>query len=560
MNSTTSPTPSLPLDSLGPFKPIALTIFTFLEEIIGLNTANLFNLGIIFAALSTFSHYASGTLYRYGQRLFLSSVHLNEDDELYAYVMRWMADHYLSSRSFRSVKATMPPKTGWEEEDAAAQILGGAAFDADRLISYRSVLGRAPIRLHPFDGWHVFRYRGRFVYFSHRVHKGSVLFQDPRERGFIHLEVLGRSLGPLEALLQDAQAYHLAKSMSSTNVFRAIATRGEIMRWSRVVSRPARDIRTVVIDRATKRRLLRDINEYLHPRTRRWYANHGVPYRRGYLFSGAPGSGKTSLTAALAGVFGLDIYVLSLLDPSLTESQLMRLFSEVPSRCIVLLEDVDVAGLGKRPTAPGSNQPKSPTGLAPEVDQALRSPLSAAFGTKEKSASNGGVSLSALLNAIDGVSSSEGRVLIMTTNAPDSLDRALIRPGRVDMHVAFELPARAEMEALFISMYHDPDAETEDVDASTGKETGGEKRSERQKGGQAMSDLEFAPSEALCATAGRFAKVIPEKTLSLASIQGFLLRFKSDPEGACEKVAGWSKEAIRELEEESKQRAEAQNE
>jgi chaperone BCS1 len=122
----------------------------------------------------------------------------------------------------------------------------------------------------------------------------------------------------------------------------------------------------------------------------------------GYLFSGPPGTGKTSLTAALAGVFGLDIYVLSLLDPYCNEDALVRLFSAVPSRCIVLLEDVDAAGL-KRADDPRMNK-KFKEGEAVEKDTGLPpKPVTA-------------ISLSGLLNAIDGVSSSEGRILIMTTN------------------------------------------------------------------------------------------------------------------------------------------------
>ena len=84
-----------------------------------------------------------------------------------------------------------------------------------------------------------------------------------------------------------------------------------------------------------------------HPATARWYANRGIPYRRGYLFHGPPGTGKTSLAFALAGFFGLHIYAVSLLDSTLTEEELGTLFKDLPPRCIVLLEDIDVAGLAR---------------------------------------------------------------------------------------------------------------------------------------------------------------------------------------------------------------------
>ena len=51
------------------------------------------------------------------------------------------------------------------------------------------------------------------------------------------------------------------------------------------------------------------------------------------------------LTVALASVFGLEIHVVSLLEPTLTEEKLGMLFTNLPARCIVLLEDIDTAGL-----------------------------------------------------------------------------------------------------------------------------------------------------------------------------------------------------------------------
>ena len=468
---------------------------------------------------------------------------------------------------------------GEDEEDATKAI--NQSFNVQHLISYRTIIGRMPIKLQPFENSHIFRYKGNWILFRHRIHKPNPIFQDPRERGYVHLECLGRSLAPLRLLLQEMQTYNIEKSKSTINVFRAISHPG-MTRWQRVISRPSRDIRTVILDKTKKQALLQDINEYLHPRTRRWYANHGIPYRRGYLFSGAPGTGKTSLTSALAGVFGLDIYVLSLLDPSLNESQLMRLLSEVPSRCIVLLEDVDAAGLGKRANVSGKRgQKDKPNSLAipVELGAAVVQPPGAPQPKSE-------ISLSGLLNAIDGVSSHEGRILIMTTNSPGDLDKALIRPGRVDMHIAFELPSRAEIYELFLSMYADFDT-SEPTDTTTvasmtvtkvdkdspptppptpksipdtkeatkphedkATEKSPQEPSSIAKDTQQDIKLEYQPSAELEALAHTFAGSLPEGKLSLATIQGFLLQFKSRPKEACERVGQWREEALKENDEE----------
>jgi chaperone BCS1 len=339
-------------------------------------------------------------------------------------------------------------------------------------------------------------------------------------------------LSPIRTLLEDVQTYSLEKMASTTSVFRAEEG------WQYTMSRPFRDIDTVILDKKKKQTLLRDINEYLHPRTRRWYSNHGIPYRRGYLFSGAPGTGKTSLTAALAGVFGLDIYVLSLLDADLTENALVRLLGNVPSRCIVLLEDVDAAGLGKRPDSPSAKDKNRAKDSTTEEEEPMTD------GSPKKSTS-AGISLSGLLNAIDGVSSNEGRILIMTTNNPEDLDKALIRPGRVDMHVKFELPTKAQMQELFLSMYKDHDSK---MNADIGETKNAKASLESQRPNR---DAIKSPSESTLSTeeldslSQTFADSLPEGRLTLAALQGFLLTYKREPLKAAENAKSWAEETLK---------------
>src|SRR6201999_2552221 len=107
----------------------------------------------------------------------------------------------------------------------------------------------------------------------------------------------------------------------------------------------------------------------------------------------------------------------------LTEDGLEALFHNLPRRCVVLLEDIDTAGITEKREREESDQEKL-------IDKATN-------GTAGATAIPKGISLSALLNVIDGVASSEGRILVMTTNHIEKLDSALLRPGRVDMTIGF---------------------------------------------------------------------------------------------------------------------------
>lgn len=364
------------------------------------------------------------------------------------------------------------------------------------------------IQLKPFHGSRLFTFKENWILFTHSSPSPILdeYYGGKESNPRLKFQTLSLSLHALETFLHETRLYARRNSHATISVYRAIANARDIVRWGRIVSRPARDISTVILNARKKNTLLHDVTEYLHLRTRHWYANHGIPYRRDYLFSGPPGTGKTSLASAIAGVFGLDIYVLSLLDPTITESQFIRLFSEVPARCIVLLEDIDSAMLSQARI---------------ESTRNTNTYNNNTLSTSNNSTSS--ISLSALLNAIDGVSSHEGRILIMTTNLPQNLGRTLVRPGRVDMHFQFDLFSYEELRSLLLSIYNDVDV----VEVGQG-ETPNEDGNEKKKTEKDLQDL-----------ATRFAEQLPEGRFSLAYVQGFLLQFKRMPEEACKHVAEW---------------------
>lgn len=112
---------------------------------------------------------------------------------------------------------------------------------------------------------------------------------------------------------------------------------------------------------------------------------------------------------------------------------------------MLLLEDIDSAGLIKRRGTEVEEQFKDDDPAAKigaEITKAIKSVQDQNDNTRKK---NQGISFSGLLNAIDGVASQEGRVLVMTSNFLDKLDDALIRPGRIDVTVIFTMTTRIQV-------------------------------------------------------------------------------------------------------------------
>jgi chaperone BCS1 len=218
----------------------------------------------------------------------------------------------------------------------------------------------------------------------------------------IVLRCFGRSTTPIKNLLSDIKGSTLTQGNAKTEVYRSsVKSSAPDHQWLRQSVRPSRPMHTVCLDEDQKTTIVRDINEYLQPATASWYAERGIPYRRGYLFYGPPGTGKTSLSFAIAGVFGLSIYCISLGERTLTEADLATLFDNLPERCIVLLEDIDSAGVRRDADKVIMSVPDSYSDSGDDED------AGSLIKTKVTKHQRGRISLAGLLNIIDGVASKE---------------------------------------------------------------------------------------------------------------------------------------------------------
>ena len=289
--------------------------------------------------------------------------------------------------------------------------------------------------------------------------------------------------------------------------------------WVDAGRRPARPVESVVLKGDAARAIVDDARAFL--RLERWYAERGIPYRRGYLLHGAPGSGKTSLVRAVAGELRLPVYQLPLSGAGVDDEAFHRLLNSAARRSVVLLEDVD-AGVGTS----GRETVATVAGLAGREE-----PIGGA--------TNGigcGLTLRGLLGALDGVGAAEGRLLFMTCRDASVLEPALIRPGRIDARLAFEAPDAAQAKALFRRFYglnEDEDARRERAkDAETAR---ARKRVDDDDETTRASAL--AEAFAAAATDPRLASRDHPAVSSMAALQGVLVSHRDDPRGAVEAVS-----------------------
>ncbi len=210
------------------------------------------------------------------------------------------------------------------------------------------------------------------------------------------------------------------------------------------------------------------------------------------------------------------IYVVSLNTLAMNEQNLSTLFAELPRRCVILLEDIDSAELTH------TRQIQSPS--KSDQDEELKKLKQ--FKPSPPMVSR--ISLSALLNVIDGVASQEGRILIMTTNHAERLDDALIRPGRVDMRIKFELASSPMIESLFCNIFSTAEGGllVEEMSMGFGEQAYNEGQDEKYE-------------EKIIELSHEFAALIPADTFSPAEVQGFLLEHKRFPERAVEQAVEW---------------------
>ncbi|XP_074163735.1 mitochondrial chaperone BCS1 isoform X2 [Sminthopsis crassicaudata] len=293
----------------------------------------------------------------------------------------------------------------------------------------------------PSPGSHFIWYQGKWIRVERNREKQMIDLQTGTPWESVTFTALGTDRRIFCSILKEARELALQQQEGKTVMYTAMGSE-----W-RPFGHPRRrrPLKSVVLQKGLAERIIQDIREFIN--NPKWYSDR-----------------------ALAGELEHSICLLSLTDSSLSDDRLNHLLSVAPQQSLVLLEDVDAAFLSRDL---GKENPAKYQGL-------------------------GRLTFSGLLNALDGVASTEARIVFMTTNYVDRLDPALVRPGRVDLKEYVGYCSHWQLSQMFQRFYPE----------------------------EPVSTAESFADQALLA----------QGQLSAAQVQGHFMLFKNDPEGALKHV------------------------
>lgn len=417
------------------------------------------------------------------QRL-LVDCEINIKDETYPSFLYWMTKHQQGQLS-KSARSTSFNGTNAGKPGVVESILRRFTPRTHHLSIETTKIQRpngsvqTDFFLIPGPGRHILRYKNAFLMVNRVRENRSLDRTTGKPWETVTLTTLYSNRHIFEELFLEAH-----RLVQQSTEGRTIVYTSQTASWAQFGEpRRKRPLKSVILDKGVKERIVSDVKDFLH--SGKWYYDRGIPYRRGYLLHGPPGSGKSSFIQALAGELDYSIAMLNLSERGLTDDRLNILLRVVPKRTLVLLEDADAA-FGNRRTQ-----------------------------TDADGYRGANVTFSGLLNALDGVASAEERVLFLTTNYVERLDSALVRPGRVDMAVRLDEVTRWQAGQLWDRFYGELDKQG----------------AFRARFLERLDQLGVIEAE-------DGGKIYPGRSTSAAALQGLFLYNKDDMEGAIAMAPG----------------------
>ncbi|CAD5181029.1 unnamed protein product [Musa acuminata subsp. malaccensis] len=214
--------------------------------------------------------------------------------------------------------------------------------------------------------------------------------------------------------------------------------------WESVPFKHPSTFETLAMDPIKKEAIKADLKDFAEREV--FYQRTGRAWKRGYLLYGPPGTGKSSMIAAIANYLNYDVFDLELTEVH-TNSDLRKLLMKTTSKSIIVIEDIDCSiNLTNRSSGWKKAMPL----------------YDSTFGSDDANAAKT-ITLSGLLNFTDGLWSCCGneRIFVFTTNHIEKLDPALLRSGRMDMHICMSYCSYEALKTLMQNYLSPEDVELE---------------------------------------------------------------------------------------------------
>lgn len=270
-------------------------------------------------------------------------------------------------------------------------------------------------------GTHFFTFAGRLFWFV-KTDLPSTGSERQKE------QIVIRTFGTSGECFQRLTRFFNDRTVDTTkiDIFNWSSSNG----WNSMSSVRYKDIDKICIDPTPLNEVITSIQNFIDGR--KDYIEKGLTHKISLLFHGPAGTGKTSLTKGIAGYFRRDIYVLDMTQVS--NRTLPEALQSVEPGSIVLIEDVDQAGAAVR------DRTKKPAKSDGEMTLSLGDELS-------------GLTMSGVLNALDGVVALDNIILVFTSNHPELLDPAIRRKSRIDHEILIDYMAAPQVHQYALMMY-----------------------------------------------------------------------------------------------------------
>jgi chaperone BCS1 len=256
-------------------------------------------------------------------------------------------------------------------------------------------------------GIYKFKYEDTIIEIDYREEGNSKALEGGRIDYFKRFIIIGDDEETLKKFIIKALDKEEIVSNEMTDIF----ITNECGDWYKYNKIPARTLDSIYLDDEIKNKIINDLEVFKNSENE--YNKFGIPYKRTYLLTGAPGMGKTSLVKAICAKYNYSLSLLSI-SKHFDNASLTYAIKDINDNSFLLLEDIDCL-----------------------------------FEKRNVSQENPCLTFSNLINILDGVLYKHGIIIFMTTNHPEKLDNALLRIGRIDLILNINLPNEEMINKVF---------------------------------------------------------------------------------------------------------------